>query len=63
MAQPSEEAPRQVKRDVLGIADRRKHQGRVAMPVQQRAKEAGTQQCVYRYRFYPGPLEIDEATE
>ncbi|MFI8325870.1 RNA-guided endonuclease InsQ/TnpB family protein [Streptomyces sp. NPDC085529] len=68
MAQPSEEAPRRVvgaeakrvKRDVLGIADRRKHQGRVAIPVQRRAKEAGTQQRVYRYRFYPTPDQAEQ---
>ncbi|GAA3392876.1 transposase [Streptomyces roseoviridis] len=49
-----------VKRDALPIADRRKHQGRDAVPTQRRTKEAGTHQRVYRYRFYPSPEQVEQ---
>ncbi|MEU4268819.1 transposase [Streptomyces sp. NPDC026092] len=51
---------KRVKREVLGIGERRKHQSRTAVPVQRRAKEAGTQQRVYRYRFYPTPDQAEQ---
>ncbi|WP_137994294.1 RNA-guided endonuclease InsQ/TnpB family protein [Streptomyces vilmorinianum] len=68
MAEPSEEEPvrvvgaeaKRVKREALGIADRRKHPARAALPMQRRAKEAGTQQRVYRYRFYPTPDQAEQ---
>ncbi|WP_328861033.1 RNA-guided endonuclease InsQ/TnpB family protein [Streptomyces sp. NBC_00306] len=44
-----------VKREALGISGRRKHHGRAAEPLKGRAKQPGTQQRVYRYRFYPTP--------
>ncbi|WP_079023731.1 RNA-guided endonuclease InsQ/TnpB family protein [Streptomyces odonnellii] len=48
---------KRVKREVLGIADRRKHHKRRATPLKSRDKEAGTQQRVYRFRFYPSPVQ------
>ncbi|WP_399125540.1 helix-turn-helix domain-containing protein [Streptomyces sp. ITFR-6] len=51
---------KRIKREALGIADRRKHQGRTATAVKSRAKETGTQQRVYRYRFYPPPSQADQ---
>ncbi|MFI8371225.1 RNA-guided endonuclease InsQ/TnpB family protein [Streptomyces sp. NPDC085466] len=68
MARSSEEAPRrvvgvearQVKRLALGIPDRRKHHGRVAVPLQRRSKETGTRQRVYRYRCYPTPDQAEQ---
>lgn len=44
---------KRVKREVLGIADRRKHHTSPASPMKSRAKESGTQQRVYRFRCYP----------
>ncbi|MEV8391237.1 MULTISPECIES: transposase [unclassified Streptomyces] len=46
-----------MKREELGIADRRKHHGRRPTPLKSRAKEPGTQQRVYRFRFYPSPVQ------
>ncbi|MEU3917994.1 RNA-guided endonuclease TnpB family protein [Streptomyces sp. NPDC029004] len=51
---------KRVKRDALGIADRRKHHSRAATPVKRRAKELGTQQRVYRFRFYPNPMQAEQ---
>ncbi|MEU5954880.1 RNA-guided endonuclease TnpB family protein [Streptomyces sp. NPDC047525] len=44
---------KRVKREALGIADRRKHHARPASPMKSRAKEPGTRQRVYRFRCYP----------
>lgn len=49
-----------IKREALGIADRKKHHGRAATAVKSRAKEPGTQQRVYRYRFYPTPSQTEQ---
>lgn len=49
-----------VKREALGIADRRKHHTRPAAPMKRRAKESGTQQRVYRFRFYPTPAQAEQ---
>ncbi|MFP1626272.1 helix-turn-helix domain-containing protein [Streptomyces sp. 5K101] len=54
-----EEAKR-IKREALGIAGRRKHHQRRAVPLQRRAKESGTQQRVCRFRFYP---TVDQAAQ
>ncbi|MFD6281468.1 RNA-guided endonuclease InsQ/TnpB family protein [Streptomyces sp. NPDC060209] len=54
-----EEAKR-IKRDALGIADRKKHHGRATTALKRRAKGAGTQQRVYRYRFYPTPSQAEQ---
>lgn len=51
---------KRVKREELGIADRRKHHKRRATPLKSRAKEPGTQQRVYRFRFYPSPVQTEQ---
>ncbi|MFE4589431.1 RNA-guided endonuclease InsQ/TnpB family protein [Streptomyces laurentii] len=51
---------KRVKREVLGIADRRKHRQRAAVPMRRRAREAGTRQRVYRYRCYPSPSQTEQ---
>ncbi|CAO0828005.1 Transposase OS=Streptomyces microflavus OX=1919 GN=Smic_44250 PE=3 SV=1 [Streptomyces microflavus] len=38
---------RRVKREVLGVPDRIKHQRRVAVPMQRRAPEAGNRRRAY----------------
>lgn len=51
---------KRIKREALGIGDRRKHQGRAATTMKSRVKEPGTQQRVYRYRFYPTPSQAEQ---
>lgn len=51
---------KRVKRDALGIADRRKHHTRSAAPMKRRAKESGTRQRVYRFRFYPTAAQTEQ---
>ncbi|MEV0886764.1 transposase [Streptomyces microflavus] len=51
---------RRVKREVLGVPDRIKHQRRVAVPMQRRAPEAGDRRRVYRYRCYPSPSQAEQ---
>ncbi|MFB7560375.1 RNA-guided endonuclease InsQ/TnpB family protein [Streptomyces brevispora] len=51
---------KRIKREALGIADRKKHHGRAATAMKSRAKEPGTRQRVYRYRFYPAPSQADQ---
>ncbi|MFD5148869.1 RNA-guided endonuclease InsQ/TnpB family protein [Streptomyces sp. NPDC058401] len=51
---------KRLKREVLGIPDQRKHQQRAAKPVTSRAKEPGTQQRAYRYRFYPTDRQAEQ---
>ena len=71
MTEPSEEIPRRVtgteakqaKREALGIADRHERHGRASGAMKQRRKEAGTQQRVYRYRFYPSPDQAEQLTK
>jgi hypothetical protein len=47
-----EEAQR-IKREVLGIGDRRKHHTRKATPLRPHAKDPDTHHRLYRFRFYP----------
>ncbi|MFF3289368.1 RNA-guided endonuclease InsQ/TnpB family protein [Streptomyces sp. NPDC003023] len=54
------EAAKRVKRDALGIADRRKHQERAATPLRRRPRKPGSQQRVYRFRFYPDPSQTEQ---
>ncbi|MEU2677226.1 RNA-guided endonuclease TnpB family protein [Streptomyces sp. NPDC007107] len=54
-----EEAKR-IKRDALGIADRKKHHGRASIAMKGRSKQPGTQQRMYRYRFYPTPSQAEQ---
>ncbi|MFG2429162.1 RNA-guided endonuclease InsQ/TnpB family protein [Streptomyces sp. NPDC048590] len=54
-----EEAER-IKRDALGIADRTKHHGRASTAMKSRAKQPGTRQRAYRYRFYPNPAQAEQ---
>ncbi|MGW0555539.1 RNA-guided endonuclease InsQ/TnpB family protein [Streptomyces sp. NPDC002926] len=51
---------KRVKREALGIADRSKHHSRPAAPIKHRAKEPGTWQRVYRFRFYPTPVQAGQ---
>ncbi|MEU1123180.1 transposase [Streptomyces sp. NPDC005899] len=51
---------RRIKRDALHIADRRKHHDRAPTAVRSRAKEPGTRQRVYRYRFYPTAPQAEQ---
>ncbi|CAM5281055.1 hypothetical protein SMICM304S_02243 [Streptomyces microflavus] len=51
---------RRVKREVLGVPDRIKHQRRVAVPMQRRAPEAGNRRRAYRYRCYPSPSQAEQ---
>ncbi|WP_327253525.1 RNA-guided endonuclease InsQ/TnpB family protein [Streptomyces sp. NBC_01244] len=51
---------KRLKREVLGVPDQRKHQQRAANPLTRRAKEPGTQQRVYRYRFYPTDSQAEQ---
>ncbi|MFE7046221.1 RNA-guided endonuclease InsQ/TnpB family protein [Streptomyces atratus] len=51
---------KRVKREALGIPDRRKHRGRVPTQLKSRTKEPGTYQRVYRYRFYPSPAQAEQ---
>lgn len=52
-----------LKREVLGIPDQRKHQQRAAKPLTSRPKEPGTQQRVYRYRFYPTESQAQQLAQ
>ncbi|MGW2654738.1 RNA-guided endonuclease InsQ/TnpB family protein [Streptomyces sp. NPDC001478] len=54
-----EEAKR-IKREALGIADRKKHHGRASTAMKSRTKAPGTQQRVYRYRFYPTASQAEQ---
>ncbi|MFJ6780622.1 RNA-guided endonuclease InsQ/TnpB family protein [Streptomyces yangpuensis] len=47
-----EEAHR-IKRELLGVGERTKHRSRTAAPLKAFAGAPGTQQRVYRFRFYP----------
>lgn len=49
-----------VKREALGIPDRRKHHGRASTRLKTCTKEPGTQQRVYRYRVYPNPAQTEQ---
>ncbi|MFF5170151.1 helix-turn-helix domain-containing protein [[Kitasatospora] papulosa] len=54
------EEARRIKREARGIADRRTDHGSTRGVPRSRAKEAGTQQRVYRYRFYPSPAQAEQ---
>ncbi|MFB6810468.1 helix-turn-helix domain-containing protein [Streptomyces sp. NPDC056387] len=54
---------KRVKREVLGIPDQRKHRERPAKPLTSRAKEPGTQQRTYRYRFYPTDVQAQQLVQ
>ncbi|MFI6936592.1 RNA-guided endonuclease InsQ/TnpB family protein [Streptomyces sp. NPDC050287] len=54
-----EEAQR-VKREVLGIGDRRKHHTREATRLQSHAKEPDTHHRLYRFRFYPTKEQAEQ---
>ncbi|MGW2637602.1 hypothetical protein [Streptomyces sp. NPDC001348] len=47
------EEAKQIKREALGIGDRRKHHTRTATPMMGHAKAADTHHRLYRFRFYP----------
>jgi putative transposase len=51
---------KRIKREQLGIEDRRKHQGRKATPPKSHAKETGTHHHVYRFRFYPTEAQAEQ---
>jgi putative transposase len=53
-----EEAKR-IKREALGIGDRRKHYMRKATPLKAHTKEADTQHRLYRFRFYPAEEQAE----
>ncbi|MFF2720096.1 RNA-guided endonuclease InsQ/TnpB family protein [Streptomyces sp. NPDC058011] len=54
---------RRLKREVLGVPDRVKHQQRTAVPMQRRTPEADTRQRVYRYRCYPTSAQTGQLTK
>ncbi|MEH0444747.1 MULTISPECIES: RNA-guided endonuclease InsQ/TnpB family protein [unclassified Streptomyces] len=54
-----EEAER-IKREVLGVGDRRKHHTRKATRLQSHAKAADTRHRVYRFRFYPTEEQAEQ---
>ncbi|WLW54075.1 RNA-guided endonuclease InsQ/TnpB family protein [Streptomyces sp. YU58] len=54
-----EEAQR-IKREVLGIGDRRKHHTREATPLKSHAKASDTQHRLYRFRFYPTEEQAEQ---
>ncbi|WP_329381487.1 transposase [Streptomyces sp. NBC_01351] len=57
-----EEAQR-IKREHLGVGDRTKHRTRTAKPLKGLVREPGTQQRVYRFRFYPTPDQAAQLTQ
>lgn len=54
-----EEAKR-VKREALGIGDRRKHHSRKATPLKGHAKDPDTHHRLYRFRFYPTDEQAEQ---
>lgn len=54
-----EEAKR-IKREALGIGDRRKHHTRKATPLKGHVKEPDTQHRLYRFRFYPTEEQAEQ---
>ncbi|MES5821646.1 RNA-guided endonuclease TnpB family protein [Streptomyces sp. RG80] len=59
MEAEGEEAKR-IKREVLGIGDRRKHHTRKATPMKACAKEPDTRHRLYRFRFYPTEEQAEQ---
>ncbi|MFC4327445.1 RNA-guided endonuclease InsQ/TnpB family protein [Streptomyces andamanensis] len=54
------EEARRVKREALGIGDRRKHQTRSATPVHGHARKADMRHRLYRFRFYPSEEQAEQ---
>lgn len=54
-----EEAQR-IKREALGIGDRRKHHKRAAAPLKGHVKEPDTRHRLYRFRFYPTAEQAEQ---
>ena len=54
-----EEAVR-IKREALGIGDRRKHHARQATPLKAHTKEPDTHHRLYRFRFYPTEAQAEQ---
>ncbi|NGO42842.1 RNA-guided endonuclease InsQ/TnpB family protein [Streptomyces ureilyticus] len=54
-----EEAQR-IKREALGIGDRRKHHARKATPLKGHVKEPDTHHRLYRFRFYPTEEQAEQ---
>ncbi|WP_308407228.1 RNA-guided endonuclease TnpB family protein [Streptomyces sp. APSN-46.1] len=59
----SGEEARRIKREHLGVGDRAKHRTRAATPLKGLVREPGTQQRVYRFRFYPTPGQAAQLTQ
>ncbi|KIF02586.1 transposase [Streptomyces sp. RSD-27] len=59
----SGEEARRIKRELLGVGDRAKHRGRAVAPLKGLVREAGTQQRVYRFRFYPTADQAAQLTQ
>ncbi|MGW9495988.1 RNA-guided endonuclease InsQ/TnpB family protein [Streptomyces prasinus] len=51
---------RHVKREILGIADRRKHHTREMTPLRAHVKEPDARHRVYRFRFYPNAEQVEQ---
>ncbi|WP_405531419.1 transposase [Streptomyces canus] len=49
-----------VKREVLGIGERRKHHTRKATPLKSHAKAPDTHHRLYRFRFYPSEEQAEQ---
>ncbi|MFF0085642.1 helix-turn-helix domain-containing protein [Streptomyces canus] len=49
-----------VKREVLGIGERRKHHTRKATPLKSHAKAPDTHHRLYRFRFYPTEEQAEQ---
>ncbi|GAB2812004.1 hypothetical protein GCM10027073_50220 [Streptomyces chlorus] len=54
------EEARRVKREILGIADRRKHRTREMTPLRAHIKEPDARHHVYRFRFYPDAEQVEQ---
>ncbi|MFE1788111.1 RNA-guided endonuclease InsQ/TnpB family protein [Streptomyces sp. NPDC059525] len=52
-----------IKRELLGVDDRAKHRGRAIAPLKGLVREPGTQQRVYRFRFYPTADQAAQLTQ
>ncbi|MFD8145977.1 RNA-guided endonuclease InsQ/TnpB family protein [Streptomyces sp. NPDC059708] len=59
----SGEEARRIKRELLGVGDRSKHRSRAIAPLKGLVREPGTQQRVYRFRFYPTADQAAQLTQ
>ncbi|MGE7390342.1 RNA-guided endonuclease InsQ/TnpB family protein [Streptomyces sp. NPDC004126] len=57
------EEARRIKRELLGVGDRTKHQGRAATSLKGLLRQPGTQQRTHRFRFYPTADQADQLTQ